>query len=259
MSSTGKKNIKEQVRVLIHSQKGLNPNTDTGSNFTYSFNKDIIRIIELRIDFIQIQYTFYSINPLNNVLSFNGGAITATIPPGNYSVVSLATTLQTVINTAFGDTSTLVTFSNSTFLLTITRGTNFNVDSFKDQSISTAAPILGYGISTTSGLTATGNYALNISGPNYLILNSIYLSNLINNKMIAFDGNYNNAIAAIAVNTTPGNIILVKAQDYVPIIYSIKHNIYANDVIDFTLTDEFGNIIDLKGSPVTMQLVFTIE
>src|SRR6185436_14253729 len=135
--------VKEYIRARIDSAKRLNPSTESTAKFTYSFNEHTKRIIEYIIESVSIPYTFYELNDSNNVITFNNGTITATVPPGHYTASSLTTTLKSLIDIAFGDATTNVSYSNNTYKLTIARGTPFIVDSHKDVLESTASAALG--------------------------------------------------------------------------------------------------------------------
>lgn len=250
---------KELVRAAINSEKRLKPLTETGSNFTFAFNKDITRIKEIILESVQIPFSFYAIGPHNNVLTFNQGAVSITITPGNYTTATLTLMLRTLINTAFNDNTTNIIFTYSTYTLNITRGIAFNVDSIADIPASTAARVLGFSVSTATATSVTGNNVVNLSGPNYLLLVSSLLTHPIHHQMLYADNTYSNVLVSIPIGISPGDIITLREKVSVPIKLSYKFNILAGTPIDFMITDEFGNILDMNGADVALQLVFVTE
>lgn len=253
-------NSKEIIRAVINSEKKINASgVETSSNFTFTFNKDITRITDIIIESVQIPYSFYAINALNNVLTFNRGTVSITIPPGNYSTSGLCITLIALINAAFNDNSTKVIFTYSTYTLTITRGISFNVDAAKDIPASTASRVLGFTISTATAMSVTGNATINISGPNYILLTSNLLTHPINHQMLYADNSYANVLVTMPIDASPGDIINLREKVSVPVKFSYKFSIAAGTPIDIKLTDEFGNALNMNGSEVALQLVFVTE
>lgn len=249
-------NIKEYIRAVVNSSRRLNPLTETTSSFTFSFNKAIPRISEIIIESIQIPFSFYVINATNNVLTFNNGTIVVTMPIGNYTSTSLSITLKPLIDTAFGDTTTTVSFSFNTFKLTIARGTAFIVDSLLIVPASTLSNILGFVVSSISGISATGANAINISGPNYISILSNALTKPVNHKTAFADASYSNVLATIPVNVSPGNMITSYFTIQEPLKYSYKYAITPKTVIDFTIVDEFNNVLNLNGLDIGIQMYF---
>ena len=248
----------ETISAVINSSRRLNGSTftETSSNFTYSFNESVSRIDELVFTSVQVPYTFFIWNSSNNVLTFNGGTVPVTITPGSYSMTMLISMLQTNINAAFGDATTLVTYNVSTFKITISRGTSFIIDSVDDQPTSTAATALGFTASTANGVTATGQSAANISGPNYILVESAFLAKARLNKTIYADNSYRNVILVLPVDVQYGDIITLTGKIPVTVSYSYKLDIESTDKIDIKITDEMHNIIDLNGSNATFHITF---
>lgn len=253
-------NNKEIIRAVINSEKKLNTSgTETGSNFTFTFNKDITRITEIVVESVQIPYTFYAINALNNVLTFNKGLVKITIPPGNYTTATLSLILRTLINTAFNDTTTNIVFTYASYAITITRGIAFNVDAVKDIPASIASKALGFNISTVTALSVTGNNVINIAGPNYILITSNLLTHPIHHQMLYADNSYTNVLVSMPVDASPGDIINLREKVSVPVKFSYKFAILAGTPIDITITDEFGNILNMNGADVSIQFVFITE
>jgi hypothetical protein len=268
-------NSGETVRAFVTSKYRLNtiqPDPTTGitgettGNFTFSFNEDIMRITEIIVESIQIPYSFYVINALNNSLTFDNQTVEITIPPGNYTTTTLASKLTALINAGYNDTTTTVSFNYSTFTLTISRGTAFIIDSlyggFGSPFTGTAARLLGFDTGTTLATSATSSKPINISGPNYLLLRSNFLSRPISNKMVTnahSSVSYNDVILTVPVSASPGDIITLDEKMPLPIKFGYKFNILNTDIIDFTITDEEGTIMDFNEIDYSIQFAFITE
>lgn len=251
--------LKERVQAVINSKTRLSPGTSTSGNFTYSFDHNITRITDIIIKSVQIPYTFYSINSLNNVLKFNSNAISVTITSGNYTAASLQLELKTKIDTAFADTTTVVTFSNITYKLTITRDTAFVIDAVADVATSTLAKYIGFNVSSTSATTATGDSVINIAGPNYINIESSFLTKATQHKVAYGTNLYANILLTVPLLWSPGDIISIGEQPLLPVRLNYKFSINTTDIIDIKLKDDLGNILNLNGSDFSMQFVFITE
>ena len=249
---------KEIIRAVVNSQMRINPSTETSSNFTFAFERDINRIAEIYISSIHVPFSFYAISNYNNTFTLNNNNVTITIPNGNYTSSSICSTLKTLFDNAFNDTTTVVTFSYITFKLTISRGIAFSIDAVQ-YPYTNAAKILGFNISTPTALSVTSDSAVNLSGPNYIVLHSKILSHPINNKILYANDNYNDALAIIPVDVGIGDIISLTNAIPIPVKYNYKFNYSANTPIDFIITDEFGNILDMNGGDVAIQFTFITE
>lgn len=259
MAYNNNTNARDQNLVVINSAFRLTPTTSTSGNFRYSINKNIPGVTALVLKYIQIPFTFYTINSVNNRLTFNGGAVTATIPVGNYTAQTITSALTTAINTAFGDTATTVLYNDLSFKLTITRGTPFIVDSVRDRPLSTAASSLGFYVSSVNSVTATGDSAINISGPNYININSNFLMRPARNQVSVANGigGYNGTLFTVPNMVAPGEFMYFET-DY-KIEYGYKYDIKTTDIIDITVRDEFNNILDLNGVDIVIQLFMLAE
>lgn len=250
---------KESIRAIISSKKRRNPTTETSSNFTFSFGRSISRITEIIIESVQIPFSFYAINSNNNVLTFNNGAIHITITPGNYAPNSLTTEIKKNMDLAFSDTTTIVTFSFGTAKLTIARGTSFKVDAKIDQPLSTASALLGFNISSTTATSVKGDSVINISGPNYISIVSNVLTNPINHTVLFANNTYTNVLTTIPVNVSPFDIITLYYKITNPIRLGYKFGMTASTVIDISIIDDDGNVLNMNGADISMQVVFITE
>jgi hypothetical protein len=247
---------KERIRLVVTSAKRNNKSTTTSSNFVYQINRTVTRIKEVFINSINIPFTFYVINSSNNVLVFENGLFSITIPPGNYNSTSLGATLQSLL-AASGNPFT-VTFSLTTYKLTITSSAQvFNVVSITDDPTSTAAPLLGFNVTAPLALSVTADSVMNISGPNYIQIKSNFFTNPSHHKIVYADNTYQNTFVLIPITTGPGNALFVSPT--LPIRFNYKLTISPNDLIDFQLTDEDGVEINLNGQEWYMEMICITE
>ena len=194
-----------------------------------------------------------------NPIGAYGTYYSITIAPGNYTTTSLSTELKSKIDTAFGDTDTTVVFSNVTYKLTITRTAPFYIASYNEYPESTASKLLGFITPGTFDSVLTGDSMYNISGPNYILLRSRFLVQASNRKAIYINNDYKDVLAVIPLVVSAGDIISIPDNISIPIHLSYKWTIKQTDIIDITLTDENGNILDLNGAPMAIQLSFTTD
>jgi hypothetical protein len=250
---------KGYVRARIDSAKRLNPNTESTSDFTYSLNDDTKRIVAYIIESITIPFTFYEINNANNVITFNNGTITVTIPPGHYTASSLTTELKSLIDIAFGDATTSVSYSGNTYKLTIARGNSFIVDGYIDVPASTGSGIIGFNVSSANSTTNTGDSTINISGPSHVSIASDYLTKNISNRMRYIDDTYSDVLLSLPILVQPGNDITLVNNMQVSIPLDNKYSILKTDKIDITIRDPYNNVLDLNGRNVVIDLIFVTE
>lgn len=194
-----------------------------------------------------------------NTLTFNNGAITAVIPPGNYASSSLTNILISSINAAFGDSSTNAIFSNNTYKLTISRATAFILDSTNTVPQSTASLNLGFNKTTPILTTVVSDGICNISGPNYLLVRSVFLTQAANRKTIFANNTYSNVLAVIPVVVSNGDVISIPDTGLISIHMSYKFTILETDIIDISITDEDGAPLELNNASVSIQLIFITE
>lgn len=242
--------IKERIPAIINSRDRINKANLT-SNFTFSFNRNVERVSEIILESIQIPYSFYSINSSNNRLCFNDNpADFIDIPPGNYNMTSLAAVLETVLTAKFPGSNT-VTYSTNTYKLTLNIAVAAKINSSTDVPESTAADILGFRVSTGTAVSHTADSAVNIAGPNYLVLASSFLSTHVHNKILYSSNVYAQSLFTIPVNSSPGSIIT--ANPSFTLKLAKKINILTTDVIDIQLKDELGNIVNLNGLDIAIE------
>jgi hypothetical protein len=251
--------VKEYVRARIDSAKRLDPGTETSTNFNYAFNETTKRITDIIISSVNIPFSFYEVNTTNNVVTFNSGATSITLPVGHYTASTIVSNLKTLIDVAFGDATTLVTYSSSTYRITINRGTSFIVDGVDDVPASIGAYVLGFQVSSPNSTTVTGDSVINISGPTHVNIESAYLTKNLSNKYRFIDISYSRILLSIPILSLPSNDITLVNNMPVSIKLGNKLDINNTDIIDIKITDNNNNPLDLNGRNITMDLIFAVE
>jgi len=207
----------------------------------YTIGRPISGIAALKVIEAEIPFSYYVVNESNNrfVVNENGGAFqpVITIPPGNYTASTLASTLQGLLNAAtsyfasVSPTVYTVTYDNITGKFTF--DLNITVSMFTGFSFITygAGPIalLGLGhfpdvINFSVNPTGLGLFSYRlvsffvaeVTGPNYLYINSN-----LQGQSVGFylpdsswtRGQISPQIAKIPVTVNAGGVIFYKDPD----------------------------------------------
>jgi hypothetical protein len=264
-------NTRERIQVVVNSAERANINPgETSTNFTYQFNRTVTRVTEMVIQSIQFPFTFYAINNTNNCLRVNRGATNSIlIPPGNYTATSMITILNKALNNAVDPVTGFVyngfpgetfstSYSSTSMKFTITNGNPFTIYSGTFDPLSTLAKALGFRSNTAIGtLSAEGDSAANIVGPQYLRIRSQFLSAPTQHKPIYANDSYSTTLFILPVNAGYGSFVTTDIQ--IPLRLTYKFTIKSTDVVDFSVVDENGVAIDLNGCDWSMYVVFITE
>ena len=182
-------------------------------------------VVAIKFISAEIPFSYYVFKSSNNTFSLaeNGGPdTTITIPVGNYTSGEIITVLGTLLTAATVVGATyVVTISNQTNKLTFTGsgGTlaNFQLTFGSVGGTGNTSPrlYLGFegGSTYTPSLVLTAPNPVNLSGANYLYLNSLAIGSLLDCNL-AFGsvnlggGNGSIQVARIPVNVAPGGVIL---------------------------------------------------
>ncbi len=182
-------------------------------------------VVAIKFISAEIPFSYYIFKSSNNTfrLSENGGAnITITIPVGNYTSGEMTSLLGSLLTAASGVGATyVVTISNQTNKLKFTGsgGTlaNFILTFGSVGGTGNTSPrlYLGFegGPTSSTGLTLVSTNAVNLSGANYLYLNSLAIGSLLDcnlpfGSVNLGGGNGSIQVARIPVNVAPGGTIL---------------------------------------------------
>lgn len=253
----------EEVEVLIHSQYRNSPSTTNHTNFTYTLDREISRVSEIKIGSIHIPYSFYAINSNNNKLYFTGVGDT-TIPVGNYTISTMTAALTAAMTTLLGGSPT-ATYNSTTNKYTLdSNGAAFIVDTASENNIAYA---IGFETTTGSATSHTGDAVVDISGPKHLVLKSSILTQFVAEKNITASalasiyttntGVSDNIMHTIPINAQPSGINL----DIASSANSIRMNklMKFQNNIDFRVEDDEGNLLDLNGKEWSVKLFFRVR
>ena len=240
----------------------LNPSTtlDKYSWPRYNFTTKQPNVAAIKILQAEIPFVWDVINSKNNTFVYNnGGNNTITIPVGTYTGTTLAVQLQTLLSAISAGFT--VTYSTTTLKFTFTQ--NLAIAwSLSFATRQTAYSPLGFtpaGSYTTTGIGSTivSNMVAQVSGPNYLYLNSTKIGSLVNNNTT--DGsnqvNADIVIAKIPVNVNYGSTIFYTDPD--PIKYFDFFG--SNEVTNFTFfltlgSDQYQVPLDMKGASWSLKM-----
>jgi hypothetical protein len=194
------------------------------------------------------------VNTYNNVLSFNpnaGGFVSAVVPVGVYNATSFSSALQTAMAAVAGGATYTVTVSTQTGKITIVQNAGTYVIS---RANSTIAPIIGLNQSlgnSSASITFTGDYVVNLSGTNLIIVKSNELTKYGTKSISSQTASLSSIVARIPVNVGWGGTIVFKPYNKVYQYIGKKAN-----QIDFALYDQYDNPLDLNGADWFLNLKF---
>jgi hypothetical protein len=227
-------------------------------------NVAAIKILE-----VQIPYSWY-VFPQNGDNSFilrrtSGTPSDATIviPPGNYTATQLASTLTTLCTAAATGLgfSVVFQFNSQTMKLEDSRTTagvySYNIV-MTQQNVSM---LTGYRMGPQVAIRLAQNfwvsapYVAQLSGPNYLFVNSVTLGPLCNLYLprTDYESNSGPQMAKVPVNVAPGGVIFWQDPD--PQKYFTMDNLASLQKIDFFLSlGTNTDILPLNGLGFSLKL-----
>jgi hypothetical protein len=218
-------------------------------------------VVAIKVVSAEIPFSYYIFRSSNNTFTISengGGAITITIPVGNYTSSQIISTLSSLMTAASGEGATyVVTISSQTNKLTFTGSggtlSSFSITMGTVNGTGNTSPrlYLGFngGSTASSGLVLTAPNSVNLSGQNYLYLNSLSMGtfldfNLAFGSVNLGGGNGGIQIARIPVNVSPGETIIY--NDSIPDFWFDVSSIDTLQALDLYFTP--GN----QGSSATI-------
>jgi len=243
--------------------------------FQIGGKKALENIAGVKILEVQIPFSWYIVNSYNNVFTLlenSGGNTIVTIPVGNYTSGTLTTALQLALRAASFNTRLYVVSYNSTigkFSIINGEATSspfsflFGNSVIGDNSTS-PIEILGFNRGTVTSVFGSAANTLdapniaNITGPNYLYVNSTKLGNLTDMYLPktadnSTNGNSGPEMAKVPIGVQPGGTILW--TDPSPTMFFDLENLSSLTEIDFFLT--LGNskqVLRLNGLSFSLKL-----
>ncbi len=202
----------------------------------FVFGRVAVDIAAIKVLEVQIPFSWYVFNEeiSNFILTENGGApITITIPPGNYNIQSLLATLKSVLDAASAFDYTLTYSGTSstaaqTGKITITNNdlgvtanfsitfTNLDLPYYLGFTVDNNTTTNTFTSSQGANPTLVSPGQANVTGPNYVYLNSNTFGNLVNLYLPVgptTSGILGPEIAKIPVNVQPGGVIFWQDPD----------------------------------------------
>ena len=224
-----------------------NTETDTSSRFTIN----VFPVINgnYRVGNITIYNSVYNVTSANNTIYITQSSAnyTATLPNGVYTASNLPSAVATALNAITGITGTFsVTYSTTTYLLTITNSTTAFQMNFSSTNVG-CADLLGFlRQQSSSALSQVGNFPSNFNTYQSLFINIDQCAARYTNplKQQAILGCIH---VPLVVNS--GSLQQIKFSDF-PIILTFDQVSQLN----IQIRDSAGNIVTL-GSEFEMQLI----
>lgn len=216
---------------------------------TFYLSRPLQNIAAMKVVQAEIPFSYYVVHGINNTFTLTepAGSATVTIPIGNYNSSTMATALGAALTAASvglnGRTYT-VTYSSSLEKFTITASAGDFTLTFTDSNQTNPRSILGFGpgSSTSSASVLTAPYTSQLTGPNYVYLNSTQLGPITNtylpqNSVNLQQGQKGPQIARIPIRCNPGDVTYYK--DPVPDTWFGLENL--RQIQNFDLYFTLGN------------------
>lgn len=201
---------------------------------------------KFKVSKISIPFSYYTINSTNNHLYIQEDLADEIIeiPVGNYSISTIAGVLQTALNNSTLNNTYTVSYSTTTYKLTITADGNFVVDNV----YSTCQRWIGLTETSSSGNSFTFQNALDLSGCESILL----VSNDLRTPNSTYIGNESmNVISKIPVNVSPGEILYYEdTRDYA--FFNCRQDL--NEVSFELFNGDTLERLDLNGEAFSLHL-----
>lgn len=226
----------------VNSARRPSPTTSASNPFPCKLSAPINSVVAIELLTANIPKTFYNVSAAlgNNLFYWSDGTgpYITTVPDGFYSATSLLSYLQTQLN--IFSSNYLVTVSATTGRVTISNSSfNFSLDGTRPNTI---LPLLGFLLPTYTGaMSYTGTIVLNLDLPYNLFVTCSQAGSSASTTGLLTGFNWAISVA----EGTPGSIVSWKqGQEYQSRVTISKTNFSA---LNFTLTDDNGNAINLNG------------
>jgi len=198
-----------------------------------------------------IPVSWYNVNENNNTLIVILNSIqtyTINLRFGNYSGLSLASTIQTTLNisglsVSFDEITSKITFSYS-LPLYISNCSILETIGFSQPTLATFDVI-------SNKYILIGNQPVNLQQISHI---SIVLPNMSTNSFFLSKSNIDNLLCCIPVNAPPmSNLVYVNQDD---LIINTEKNEFRQ--LHLQITDQQGNNVNLNGIPFYLNFLFKI-
>lgn len=233
-------------------------NTTIASYLYLNFKAKLENYKYFRITKVSIPNTWYPVSAsmADNTIYFkenSGSLATAIIPDGFYTIDTLITQVQTIMNAASPNSRTYtITYNTTTNNFTITGSTGTFHFMFGSNTINSAYQVLGFNqVDTSLAASLISPNQPQLSPQNVIILKS----NVLGGKLS--EPGYINLVENTSLLMIPVNVSFLDVINYVyfgEVYYDINFNNLS--FFDLYLTDYNNNIIDTRGVPVFYELEF---
>lgn len=226
----------------------------TENSFSYTLRWPIADPISYAVESVQLYNTSYTINNYNNKLYWTDSTPTAhttTLTNGNYTASSLATHVETLMDSAntgggkftvTADTSTgKITISNNTSNFSLTFGTNTS------NSVATA---LGFANTNKTGAQSyTGEKIVKLNTKYYVIYGDVGSQNSYSaNELV-------NVLAYVPNSVNFGDMINFQSE----LAKSFKVAEKEISRMKIYVKDDMGNVVDLNGVDWSMNIIVSVK
>lgn len=224
------------------------------NSFSYTLRWPIANPISYAVESVQLYNTSYTINSYNNKLYWTDSTPTTqttTLTNGNYTASSLATHVETLMNTAntgsgtydvTADTNTgKITISNSSVNFSLTFGTNTT------NSVATA---LGFENTNKTGAQSyTGEKIVKLNTKYYIIYGDIGSQNSYSaNELV-------NVLAYVPNSVNFGDMINYQSE----LAKSFKLTEKEISRMKIFVKDDMGNPVNLNGINWSMNIIVSVK
>lgn len=153
---------------------------NVGSNSTTDYNVNILPAItnakKFTLASASIPNTTYNVSSSNNTLYWTDSTtatFTTTISPGSYSATTLASAIQTAMNSV--SSGYMASYSSTTYLLTVANSGLTFYFSFGTNTTNSLAYVMGFATNGTLAASQTGQNVVNLAGAQfyYLVIDQI--------------------------------------------------------------------------------------
>lgn len=185
---------------------------------TFYLSRPLYNAAYVKVLQAEIPFSYYVINSQNNRFSLTepAGTATVTLPVGNYNSATLSATLASVLtstSSGLNGRTYSVTYNSSLEKFTITTSSGDFILTFTDSNQTNPRNVIGFlaGANTSSGSVLVAPLTSQISGPNYVYLNSTQIGPLVNtllpqNSINLQSGQKGPQIARIPIRCNPGDV-----------------------------------------------------
>lgn len=243
-----------------------NATAGTTTNFVFNSGTSLQQILRLSITHVSFYNNIYNIHNDSRgdnttySYTYNGTPHTYTLTPGFYNINSIINLLNADLlatTTVAGLQFSFNAFSNLASFTVPVMGGAFQLNSGTNPNYGLMTTMGGGGLLTgvtyttpSASVTLTATAFPLLSGPTQVYVRSNALSPA---NAIEVDGAFANTLVAIPVTAAPltVNLFDCKVDNLCEIVYSVPRNFNS---IDIQLTDRYGNILDLHGGSLNIEL-----